>query len=84
MPPPHKASKLEVVVEDGRTDVVEDLGPMKVDEDKDWRILEEVDEDRRGPQLTGRRTVLWQLQKSRSSSNRGAGVAWGADAPVLP
>ena len=78
------APKLVVVVEEGRTDVVEDLGPMKVDEDTDWRILAEVDEDRRGPQLAGRRTVLWQLQKSRSSSNRGAGVAWGADAPVLP
>ena len=59
--PPHKASKLVVVIEGGRTDVVEDLGPMKVVEDEDRRISEEVDEDRRGPQLAGRRTVLWQL-----------------------
>ena len=29
------APKLVVVVEEGRTDVVEDLGPMEVDEDED-------------------------------------------------
>ena len=33
--PPRKASKLVVVVEEGRTDVVEDLGPTEVDEDED-------------------------------------------------